>query len=34
LAVADAMPVEQFGYKVDPGEMSFVALMMHIEPMD
>ena len=30
LAVADAMPVEQYGYKVDPGEMSFAALMIHI----
>jgi uncharacterized damage-inducible protein DinB len=30
LAVADAMPVEQYGFKVDPGEMSFAALMIHI----
>ena len=30
LAVADAMPVEQYGFKVDEGEMSFGALMIHI----
>jgi uncharacterized damage-inducible protein DinB len=30
LAVADAMPVEQYDFKVDEGEMSFAALMIHI----
>jgi uncharacterized damage-inducible protein DinB len=30
LAVADAMPAEQYGFKVDEGEMSFAALMIHI----
>lgn len=30
LAVAAAMPVEKYGFKVAPEEMSFVALMLHI----
>jgi len=30
LAVADAMPLEKYGFKVAPEEMSFAALMLHI----
>ncbi|HLJ48276.1 MAG TPA: DinB family protein [Bryobacteraceae bacterium] len=30
LAVADAMPADQYGFKVADGEMSFAALMIHI----
>src|SRR5438445_9510360 len=30
LAVADAMPVEKYGFKVSEEEMSFAALMIHI----
>ena len=30
LAVADAMPVEKFGFKVNEEEMSFAVLMIHI----
>ncbi len=30
LAVANAMPAEQYGFKVAEGEMSFAALMLHI----
>ena len=30
LAVAEAMPADQYGFKVADGEMSFAALMIHI----
>src|SRR5579859_4492075 len=30
LAVVDAMPVEKLGFKVDPAEMSFAAMALHI----
>ena len=30
LAVADAMPADQYGFKVAPEEMSFAGLMLHI----
>jgi uncharacterized damage-inducible protein DinB len=30
LAVAEAMPVDKYGFKVAPDEMAFAALMLHI----
>ena len=30
LAVVEAMPVEKYGFKVDPGEMSFATMALHI----